>query len=81
MERFRYYAEVNRKGDNMKMLTLGTLVFSLIFFTVIGQENTRKIVLYWAGLMFGLLIVNFIIDLKAKKKMKAYDSAKSKEMK
>lgn len=75
MERFRYYTEVHRKGDNMKMVTIAVLILSLIIFTGIGEEATEQIILYWAVLMALLVLTNAIFDVQASKKMKQYDLA------
>lgn len=75
MERFRYYTEVNRKGDNMKTATIAVLVFSLILFIGLGDETTKQIIWYWVALMGLLMLINAVLDIKASKKMKLYDKA------
>jgi len=71
-----YREKISQTADNMKMSTIGILVVSLVVFTHIGEEAAKSIVLYWAGGMLLLLVINLLLDYKISIKMRDYKDGK-----
>ena len=69
-EEFKQRQENGRLAENFKMGVVIVLLLSLGLFTAIGKENTKAIILYWAGFMTTLVVVAGILDYVAWRKNK-----------
>jgi drug/metabolite transporter superfamily protein YnfA len=62
-DKFKRKQEITRFSDNYKMFVVGVLVFSVIVFTIIGDEQAKLLLWDWVAVMVALVGTMIILDI------------------
>ncbi len=70
-ENFKRECELREPAMNTKMIVVGVLVASVIVFTIMGKDNVKPIIWYWAAFMallvIGCAVQDFMISRKIRR--------------
>ncbi len=69
-EDFKKRQQITKLAENTKFAVVGILILSVIVFTLIGKDNVKSIIWYWAAGMSLLVIVCAIQDIVNRIKIK-----------
>lgn len=70
MDNFRRKRELQEPAENTKMTVVGILLGSVISLTIIGKDNAKSLIWYWATFMTLLVIGCAVQDLIIRRKIK-----------
>lgn len=70
IDKFKRRIQIEKSGDNAKIAVVAVLLLSVAAFTVMGKQNVKPIIWYWAAGMSLLLIGCAIQDLLTRRKIR-----------